>query len=121
MELSNKIAAMGSNLAKRSSIALISPDFEILVKGIGEAKSKSEEDVLVHRMIEKCKQQIREGISTAATQGGARELKDLIVYLIYVDMLGHDVSWAAASIIQLCSHKNPAVKKVRTRPWTACQ
>lgn len=114
MELSSKIAAMGSSLARRSTAVLLSPDFEILIKGIGEAKSKSEEDVLVYRMIERCKQQIKEGLHTASRSGGdVRELKDLIVYLIYIDMLGHDVSWAAASIIQLCSHKNPAVKKVR--------
>lgn len=34
------------------------------------------------------------------------------VYLIYIEMLGHDTSWAQATAIQLCSDKNLAVKKV---------
>lgn len=36
----------------------------------------------------------------------------LQVYLIYIEMLGHDTSWAQATAIQLCSDKNLAVKKV---------
>ncbi len=34
------------------------------------------------------------------------------MYLIYIEMLGHDTSWAQATAIQLCSDKNLAVKKV---------
>ena len=45
---------------------------------------------------------------------------ELLVYLIYVDMLGHDTSWAHAAVIQLCGNKSLVVKKVRRRRvWSA--
>lgn len=40
--------------------------------------------------------------------GGAQ----VLVYLMYIEMLGHETSWAQAAVIQLCSEKNLVVKKV---------
>ena len=57
-------------------------------------------------------------LSRAKIKEGRREprsQKELLVYLIYIEMLGHDTSWAQATAIQLCSDKNLAVKKVGTR------
>lgn len=77
-----------------------------LIRAIGESKSKSEEDAIVAKLVELSKAKIREGRREARTQ------KELLVYLIYIEMLGHDTAWAQAAAIQLCSDKNLAVKKV---------
>lgn len=77
-----------------------------LIRGIGESKSKSEEDAIVGKLVELSKQKIREGRREPRSQ------KELLVYLIYIEMLGHDTAWAQATAIQLCSDKNLAVKKV---------
>lgn len=58
------------------------------------------------KLVELSKQKIREGRREPRTQ------KELLVYLIYIEMLGHDTAWAQATAIQLCSDKNLAVKKV---------
>lgn len=77
-----------------------------LIRAIGESKSKSEEDAIVAKLVELSKAKIREGRREARSQ------KELLVYLIYIEMLGHDTGWAQAAAIQLCSDKNLAVKKV---------
>lgn len=104
-----------ADLAKRHTSALAGGTLETLVRGIGEAKSKAEEDAIVRRMIRMCKHQIKEGLSRKGD--GTKSLKDLLVYLIYIDMLGHETSWAGATIIQLCSHKSLIVKKVGLDQW----
>jgi AP-4 complex subunit epsilon-1 len=106
MDISTKIAG----LAKRLPAATFSGDFEFLVRSIGEAKSKAEEDDLVKRMIEICKSKIKAGFSSKAQN--ARAMKDFLVYLLYINMLGHDTSWALPTVIQLCGNKNLQVKKV---------
>ena len=106
MEISSKLAG----LAKRHTNNLVNGELESLIRAIGEAKSKAEEDGIVQRMINMSKQQIKEGLPRKGDN--TKALKDLLVYLIYIDMLGHDTSWAAAAVIQLCSHKSLIVKKV---------
>lgn len=98
-----------AGLAKRLPVT---GELEVLVRGIGEAKSKQEEDAIVQRMIEICKQQIRDGLPRKGEN--TKPLKDILVYLIYINMLGHETNWASAAVIQLCSHKSLAVKKVST-------
>lgn len=105
MDLSTKIAG----LAKRLPATALGSEFEYLVRSIGEAKSKAEEDDLVMRMIEITKYRIKEGFSSKGQN--QRALKDFLVYLVYIDMLGHDTSWACASVIQLCGNKSLQVKK----------
>lgn len=106
MEISSKLAG----LAKRHA-SVLTGELEQLVRAIGEAKSKSEEDAIVQRMVHISKQQIKEGLPRKGDN--TKALKDLLVYLIYINMLGHDTSWADAAVIQLCSHKSLVVKKVR--------
>ena len=93
-----------SSLAKRS--IPITSGFNDLVRGIGEAKSKDEEDGIVAKMVDLCR---------GALAGGRRDprtSKELLLYLVYIDMLGHDTRWAHAWVIQLCSDKSLIVKKV---------
>lgn len=93
-----------SSLAKRS--IPITTVFNDLVRGIGESKSKDEEDSIVAKMVELCRTAVRSG------RRDPRSSKEFLLYLIYIDMLGHDTRWAHASVIQLCSDKSLVVKKV---------
>jgi AP-4 complex subunit epsilon-1 len=93
-----------SSLAKRS--LPVTSEFNELVRGIGEAKSKGEEDALIARMVDICRARVKSGRRDTSTS------RDFLIYLIYIDMLGHDTTWAHASVIQLCSDKNLPVKKV---------
>ena len=58
------------------------------------------------KLVELSRAKIKEGRREARTQ------KELLVYLMYIEMLGHDTAWAQATAIQLCSDKNLVVKKV---------
>lgn len=99
-----------TNLAKRSLPT--TSEFNELVRGIGESKSKGEEDALIARMTSICKARVKSGRRDPATS------RDFLIYLIYIDMLGHDTSWAHATVIQLCSDKSLIVKKVQgSGPW----
>lgn len=69
----------------------------------------------MYKLVELSRAKIKEGRREPRTQ------KELLVYLIYIEMLGHDTSWAQATAIQLCSDKNLAVKKVRSRGGKGCQ
>lgn len=48
-----------------------------------------------------------------------RTLKELLVRLIYVEMLGHDASWGHVQALQACSDKALLTKKARFRPSPA--
>ena len=41
-----------------------------------------------------------------------RQLKELLVRLMYVEMLGHDASWGHVTALQACSDKALLTKKV---------
>ena len=41
-----------------------------------------------------------------------RLLKEILVRLIYVEMLGHDASWGHVKALQACSNQNLLTKKV---------
>lgn len=106
MDISSKIAG----IAKRLPAGAFSGEFEYLVRSVGEAKSKAEEDELVRRMVDISKSKIKAGFSSKAQN--SRVMKDFLVYLMYINMLGHDTSWSLATVIQLCGNKNLQVKKV---------
>jgi AP-4 complex subunit epsilon-1 len=103
MEISSRLAGLAKRNLPNGS------EFESLIRGIGESKSKSEEDAIVDRIVEISKRSVKEGVSRK--DANVRALKELLVFLVYVDMLGHDTSWARATVIQLCSHKSLVVKK----------
>lgn len=108
MDISSKIAGIAKRLPAN---VVLSSDFEFLVRSIGEAKSKAEEDDLVRQMTDISKRIIREGRGFSSRAENPRALKDFLVYLVYINMLGHDTSWAQATVIQLCGNKNLQVKK----------
>ena len=45
-----------------------------------------------------------------------RLMKEIMVRLIYVEMLGHDASWGHVKALQACSNQNLQTKKVHGPP-----
>ncbi len=65
----------------------------------------------MRQMTDISKRIIRDGRGFTSRSDNPRALKDFLVYLVYINMLGHDTSWAQATVIQLCGNKNLQVKK----------
>lgn len=90
-----------------------SREFDSLIRAIGECKSKAEEDSLISKEVEVLKPRLKD------PKMDKRWLKELLVRLIYVEMLGQDASWAHVKALQACSETNLITKKVRqTQPGT---
>jgi len=70
-----------------------------LIKAIGESKSKQEEERIIVDEVKALKVAIN-------TPGGtSRRARELLVRLIYVEMLGHDASWGyVVAVQQTASH-----------------
>ena len=100
------MAAASATAVRELLRKTVSREFDDLVRAIGEAKSKGEEDAIVGRIVEIVKAELQEG------RRDVRTLKEVLTYLIYVEMLGHDTAWAQAAVIRLCGEKNLVVKKV---------
>lgn len=77
-----------------------------LVKAIGEARSKQEEDKIIASEAAKLKAKFKE---TALTE---KKMKDLLIRSIYVEMLGHDGSFAHIHAINLTQKKNILTKRI---------
>lgn len=101
------LASRFADLAKRSLPT--SSEFSDLIRAIGESKSKDEETAIVSQMLAIARARLREGRSDS------RSVREVLTYLMYIEMLGFDTSWAHASVIRYCSDKNLHVKKARTR------
>ena len=83
-----------------------SREFDSLIRAIGECKSKAEEDLLISKEVEILKPRLKD------PKMDKRWLKELLVRLIYVEMLGQDASWAHVKALQACSETNLITKKV---------
>ena len=97
--------AISSSMSKK--IPLWSREFDTLIRAIGECKSKAEEDQIIVRELELLKPRLK------APSIEKRALKELLIRLLYVEMLGHDASWGHVKALQACSESNLLVKKVR--------
>lgn len=84
-----------------------SREFDSLIRAIGECKSKAEEDSLISKEVEVLKPRLKD------PKMDKRWLKELLVRLIYVEMLGQDASWAHVKALQACSETNLITKKVQ--------
>jgi AP-4 complex subunit epsilon-1 len=79
--------------------ANLSKDFFELIKAIGESKSKQEEDRIIQNEVVSLKtllQDLKGGNSLQQT----RKMREVLVRLIYVEMLGHDASWGYVVAVQ---------------------
>ncbi|KAK7835085.1 AP-4 complex subunit epsilon [Quercus suber] len=72
-----------------------SKEFLELVKSIGEARSKAEEDRIVLHEIETLKRRISE------PDIPKRKMKEFIIRLVYIEMLGHDASFGYIHAVKM--------------------
>ncbi|XP_052210596.1 AP-4 complex subunit epsilon [Diospyros lotus] len=82
-----------------------SKEFLDLVKSIGEARSKAEEDRIVLREIETLKRRIAEPDTPK------RKMKEYIIRLVYVEMLGHDASFGYIHAVKMTHDDNLLLKR----------
>lgn len=101
---------VASNLAKKA--ALWSREFDGLIRAIGECKSKAEEDAIIACEVEVLKPRLKDA------RLDKRLLKEFLLRLIYVEMLGHDASWGHVKALQACSDTSLVTKKVAHAPAT---
>ena len=94
------------SLAKKSGPTW-SREFDLLIRAIGECKSKAEEDAIIAREVEVLKPRLKDA------KMDKRSLKEVLVRLMYVEMLGHDASWGHVKALQACSATHLLTKKAR--------
>ncbi|XP_054824029.1 AP-4 complex subunit epsilon-like [Prosopis cineraria] len=82
-----------------------SKEFLDLVKSIGEARSKAEEDRIVLNEIETLKRRIIE------PDIPKRKMKEYIIRLVYVEMLGHDASFGYIHAVKMTHDDNILLKR----------
>ncbi|XVF13778.1 hypothetical protein REPUB_Repub08aG0236800 [Reevesia pubescens] len=82
-----------------------SKEFLDLVKCIGEARSKSEEDRIVLNEIETLKRRISE------PDIPKRKMKEYIIRLLYIEMLGHDASFGYIHAVKMTHDDSLLVKR----------
>eukprot|EP00731_Ephydatia_muelleri_P017764 Em0010g862a len=83
-----------------------SKGFQILVRQIGESKTKHEED----RIIKKEATFLKETIGSPSIT--SNQMKEFLVRLVYCEMLGHDVSWGYIHAVKLTQSLNVAEKRI---------
>ncbi|KAL6009380.1 hypothetical protein ACLOJK_022609 [Asimina triloba] len=82
-----------------------SKDFLDLVKSIGEARSKAEEDRIIVHEIETLKRRIVD------PDVPRRKMKEYIIRLVYVEMLGHDASFGYIHAVKMTHDDNLLLKR----------
>lgn len=82
-----------------------SKEFLDVVKAIGEAKSKAEEERIVTSEIETLKKKI------ACPDVPRKKMKEYIIRLVYVEMLGHDASFGYIHAVKMTHDDNLLLKK----------
>ncbi|KAE8703455.1 AP-4 complex subunit epsilon [Hibiscus syriacus] len=82
-----------------------SKEFLDLVKSIGEARSKAEEDRIVLNEIDTLKRRISE------PDIPKRRMKEFIIRLVYIEMLGHDASFGYIHAVKMTHDDSLLVKR----------
>ncbi|KAL4348291.1 hypothetical protein GQ457_17G019540 [Hibiscus cannabinus] len=82
-----------------------SKEFLDLVKSIGEARSKAEEDRIVLHEIDTLKRRISE------PDIPKRKMKEYIIRLVYIEMLGHDASFGYIHAVKMTHDDSLLVKR----------
>ncbi|XP_042468373.1 AP-4 complex subunit epsilon-like [Zingiber officinale] len=82
-----------------------SKEFLDLVKSIGEARSKAEEDRIILLEIETLRRRIAE------PDVPRRRMKDYIIRLVYAEMLGHDASFGYIHAVKMTHDDSLALKR----------
>ncbi|KAG9143583.1 hypothetical protein Leryth_020801 [Lithospermum erythrorhizon] len=99
-----QLQKIGRELAMASSQGQ-SKEFQDLIKSIGEARSKSEEDRIIVSEIETLKARITQ------PDIPKRKLKEFILRLVYIEMLGHDASFGYIHAVKMTHDENLSLKR----------
>ncbi|KAL2348756.1 hypothetical protein Fmac_002756 [Flemingia macrophylla] len=100
-----QLKSLGRELAMGSHHHGHSKEFLDLIKSIGEARSKAEEDRIVLREIETLKRRINDA------EIPNRKMKEYIIRLLYVEMLGHDASFGYIHAVKMTHHHSLLLKR----------
>ncbi|XP_054808762.1 AP-4 complex subunit epsilon-like [Prosopis cineraria] len=102
----DQLRTIGRELARGSQGGFgQSKEFLDLIKSIGEARSKAEEDRIVLHEIETLKHRIIE------PDIPKRKMKEYIIRLVYVEMLGHDASFGYIHAVKMTHDDNLLLKR----------
>lgn len=82
-----------------------SKEFQDLIKSIGESRSKAEEDRIVLREVEILKTRLVDPNTPKY------KLKEYLLRLLYVEMLGHDASFGYIHAVKMTHDENLLVKR----------
>ena len=84
----------------------LSKDLVDLIKAIGDSRSKQEEDKIIVKECETLKKKIKE------SNISPRRMKEYLIRAIYIEMLGHEASFAHLHSVNLTQDKNLLNKRV---------
>ena len=97
-----------------TSGAHLSKDLQDLIKSIGESRSKQEEDKIITKEVIELKSKISEpGILP-------KRMKELIIRALYIEMLGHDASFAYIHAINITNCPSVTAKRVGYVACASC-
>jgi AP-4 complex subunit epsilon-1 len=107
----------------------LSKEFFELLKAIGEAKSKQEEDRIIAREVAVLKKKL-EGTKKSGPAGSPgpqnvlatnkKKAKEFLVRLLYVEMLGHDGSFGYIKAVELAASSSIVHKRTGYLVCAAC-
>ena len=85
-----------------------------LIKQIGEAKSKQEEDTIIQKELGILKVKIN------TPNVAPKKMKEYLIRTIYVEMLGHDANFARIHAVNATHNKTISGKKIAYLACTLC-
>lgn len=88
------------------SASHLSKEFFELVKSIGESRSKQEEDKIILNEVQVLKAKM------SAKDVPPKRMKEYIIRMLYVEMLGHDASFGHIHAVKLCHSRTLIEKRV---------
>ena len=86
--------------------AHLSKEFFELVKSIGESRSKQDEDKIIVNEVSILK------VKMAAKDVTPKKMREYLMRMIYVEMLGHDASFGHIHAVQMANSKNILEKRM---------
>mmetsp|Transcript_3426 Transcript_3426/g.5283 ORF Transcript_3426/g.5283 Transcript_3426/m.5283 type:complete len:1070 (-) Transcript_3426:374-3583(-) len=102
----------------------LSKEFFELLKAIGEARSKQEEDRIIVKEVATLKKKLETPVSKKPVQNALatnrKKAKEFLVRLLYVEMLGHDGSFGYIKAVELAASSSIIHKRTGYLVCSAC-
>eukprot|EP00951_Prasinocladus_malaysianus_P013471 scaffold101922_cov37-Prasinocladus_malaysianus.AAC.1 len=97
--------ASGSAPATGRTAVAHSKEFSDLIKSVGECRSKQEEDRIMAQEASVLKKVFQ------SPNLDKTKMREYLLRLVYLEMLGNDASFAYIHVVNACSDKNWLMKK----------